>query len=95
MALNKIDFMSELSEEKIKSIVKTEIENAVNKLKVSVKIDNAGEISAVKPDKDLMKFMYDKNYEELKLAREWSIKISAFTSAVYFGVITLANSDAG
>ena len=69
----------------------------VVKAQIDAKIqEKMGERSdAVKPDNDLEKFMYDKNYEELKLSREWAIKVSVFTSAVYFGVITLANSETG
>jgi hypothetical protein len=73
-----------MTDDQVKNIVDLKLQEKIIDLK-----------NAAEPDKDLKKFMYDKNYEELKLCRDWAIKVSAFTSAVYFGVITLANSESG
>jgi len=74
----------EAQKKKIEDIVNATVDKRITEIQF-----------AKDPSDDLKKFMYDKNYEELKLSREWAIKISAFTSAVYLGVITLVNSESG
>ena len=73
-----------MTNEDVKTILNAELEKKIVELK-----------NAVAPDNDLKKFMYDKNYEELNLSRDWAIKVSAFSSAVYIGVITLVSSETG